>query len=223
MDSAMTALNAIKLPMSRRAEKLTPLASAGFTGTCPHHDCCHLPPAPTGRQRAAQLQNLITTMGLDITYYKNLTPAPSEAEDAIQLYDNPSFPGRSAGIDCNANYIAESSGGFRAGSYSGYNTWREELAKFAGYPAVAPERAERGSSRHDSGAWQADGGPFWELINFSDCEGTIGPIASAKLAKDFAENQSRADEYSDPSWRQLYTAWRTAFETAAKNGAVSLH
>src|SRR5256885_17238334 len=31
---------------------------------------------------------------------------------------------------------------FRAGSYSGYNEWREQLAEFAGYPALPANFAE---------------------------------------------------------------------------------
>src|SRR5437763_1488505 len=86
---------------------------------------------------------------------------------------------------------------FRAGSCSGYNEWREQLAQFAGYPARPANFAEAVPGRlpkeHSAGAWATTGGPFWELINFSDCEGVIGPKTSAKLAQDFAEYQVKAD------------------------------
>ena len=77
-------------------------------------------------------------------------------------------------------------------------------------------------------AWAngAQGRPFFELIHFSDCEGIIGPKISAKLAKDFADNQAKADVYrvDEASWfREKYSDWRRAFEMAADNGAVEFH
>lgn len=174
-------------------------------------------------------------MGLDITYYRNLrkldcvfdahgepidpvTRAPMEAH---QFYANHDFQKQADGIE--GMYDAEKAGGFCAGSYGGYNNWREDLAKLAGYPALECER-HGVAGRHDAGAWEADGGLFHELIHFSDCEGTIGPVTSAKLAKDFADFQDRADAFGDDYWRDKYAEWRKAFETAAKeNGAVSFH
>lgn len=176
-------------------------------------------------------------MGLDITYYRNLAKLdcvfdadgePIDAgtrqplEDAHRLYLNPDFPKQADGID--GMYSGEAVEGFRAGSYSGYNQWREQLAELAGYPATDHDSYGRTRKRHDAGAWAAESGPFHELIHFSDCEGTIGPETSAKLAKDFADFQQRADSFGDDYWREKYAAWRKAFETAAReNGAVSFH
>ena len=60
-------------------------------------------------------------------------------------------------------------------------TWNE-LATLAGYAGA-------------DDAWERTDGPFWELINFSDCEGVIGPKTSAKLAGDFAAFQEKADAH----------------------------
>lgn len=49
--------------------------------------------------------------------------------------------------------------GFRAGSYTGYNRWREDLQRQFN-PGRDPEK------------------PFYELIWFADNEGTIGPEAA---------------------------------------------
>ena len=63
--------------------------------------------------------------------------------------------------------------------------------------------------------------PFYELINFSDCEGFIGPKTSAKLAKDFAAWQEKAGERG---WfSEKYAQWRAAFELAANGGVVQFH
>lgn len=94
---------------------------------------------------------------------------------------------------------------FRAGSYSGYNGWREWLAAQVGTTPRA--------------VWSdPKPGPFVELINNSDCEGFIGPKTAAKLARDFQEHAGRivGDDYEV----QRYRDWQRAFELAANGGAV---
>jgi hypothetical protein len=177
-------------------------------------------------------------MGLDITYYKNLTKLDclfdrdgdpvhpktrAPIENFARIRANSSFPERETPLEDGGIYICEEREGFNAGPYSLYNRWREQLAKLAGYPAVEVDEYGTKQMRHDVGAWQSEGGPFYELINFSDCEGTIGPVVSAKLAKDFADFQSKADAVESEDWRESYADWRKAFETAAQNGAVHFH
>lgn len=78
-------------------------------------------------------------------------------------------------------------------------------------------------SSYAASAWAATGGPFWELINFSDCEGVLGPATSAKLAGDFATWQEKADQHPDEAFRVLYARWRKACEMAADGGALVFH
>lgn len=179
-------------------------------------------------------------MGLDITAYQDLTKldcvfsadgepidpqsrAPIEG-DYYHAYINPDFPDQAGGIDDRAVYRYEKSMRFRAGSYGGYNRWREELARLAGYPTAEYNYHGSIEQRHDAGCWAAGSGPFFELICFSDCEGVIGSATAAKLAKDFAEFRQLADnEGEDEYWRGLYAEWQKAFEMAAQNGAVHFH
>lgn len=143
-------------------------------------------------------------MGLDIVYFRQIHPV---LDDGYHLSANPAFPGRADEIK-DGQYGSLAHSHFRAGSYSGYNEWRNQLAFLAGYAGAED-------------AWaNCTCGPFWELINFSDCEGVIGPVTSAKLAKDFADYQEKADEHESPYFRDLYKDWRIAFETASDNGAV---
>lgn len=174
-------------------------------------------------------------MGLDISYYKNIQRInclekdgePLDAitgtplENYIHVYINPDFPDRCRDVE-GGYYRGEEGEGFRAGSYGGYNRWRDQLAKLAGYP-LTPN--DEGGSSHDSGAWAATGGPFWELINFSDCEGAIGTEVSRKLAQDFADFQERAEavDSSEYDFIGRYNEWRKAFETAAQGGVVCFH
>ena len=171
-------------------------------------------------------------MGLDITYYKVARPLTSDERanlDAIsydervvwseenniqRLYVNPNFPGRDAGLPSDWVF-AVVGGSFRAGSYSGYNIWRSQLAAMVGHDVFNPPPA----------------GPFMELIHFADNEGVIGPIVSAKLAADFEVWQaraevfagSRADEDNGGWFLRKYGEWRTAFTEAARGGYVDFH
>ncbi len=164
-------------------------------------------------------------MGLDIAAYKKLTKAPDAVLDADGWpvdynkywrahpasieFAEANWPGRAEGIEPGVIYAFADQFRFRAGSYGGYNAWRDELARFIG----------RRSAKEfwDSGS---PSGSFSELIDFADNEGVIGPVVAAKLAKDFADNQTRADAFSDAYWRDRYGDWRKAFTMAADNGAV---
>lgn len=178
-------------------------------------------------------------MGLDITAYQNLvkTPFIMKADGyiielgtgAIQGDDffiagiNTDFPGREGNIEDGGIYSYEKREGFRAGSYSGYNQWREDLACFVGYLVLPYERYGQTVMRHDAGAWAAKEGPFKELINFSDCEGVIAGAVARKLANDFREYEELAKTFGDERWRSLYQEWKNAFEMAEQNGAVDFH
>ncbi len=163
-------------------------------------------------------------MGLDITAYRRLAPAPDAELDSdgcpkdwkhyVRLRSNSDFPAQAEGITENVVLGFAESVGFRAGSYSDYNAWRDRLADLAGY----------GSAK---ACWSSGAeGPFCELINFSDCEGVIGPKVAAKLAKDFADWDERARDYFggfDGWFIEQYERWRKAFEMAADGGAVDFH
>lgn len=165
-------------------------------------------------------------MGLDLYVYTRLEKHTNQernsdgdavADDALTLYENPDFPGRAEGIDCAAVY-AEGDGyvDHAGSSYSWYSRWREKLAKLAGYPA----EGDNEWTLHSRGAWNATGGPFWELINFSDCEGTIGPVVSAKLAQDFETHAMLMNGFEDPRQRERFEWFAKAFKAAADGGAV---
>lgn len=114
-------------------------------------------------------------------------------------------------------YVGEQSHAFHAGSYSGYNWWRSSLEDIAAnikrsndYPLESP---------------------FQELIEFSDCEGVIDDVNSAKLAADFARfervSQSHANQMvaamAGERFMAKYRDWKQAFEIAQHGGAVFFH
>jgi hypothetical protein len=158
-------------------------------------------------------------MGLDITAYRNLKVVENPLLDedgypenwetewkpgASMEWSEECFKGRGEGIDANAVYTYEEDYEFGAGSYSGYNSWRDILESFS------------------------NGKDFYELINFADNEGVIGYVIAKKLYNDFLQNEERAKEFaktiSDGEWWiRKYEDWKTAFEYASDNGAVNFH
>ena len=68
--------------------------------------------------------------------------------------------------------------GFRAGSYSGYNENGEDLLAKVALDLGALKMF---GIKIDSSGYGYDEIPFSEQINFSDADGTIGPVASQKL------------------------------------------
>jgi hypothetical protein len=163
-------------------------------------------------------------MGLDITAYSYINPvayetAFDEDEDlrdgCCELRINSHYPTHSGEIK-DGCYKYDQSFSFKAGSYTGYKWWRDGLASMAGY----------GSARN---VWESNlTGPFTELINFSDCEGTIGWQFAAKLAKDFDDfdliaARSNPHLAGAPDFYPWYDKWRQAFKLAAQDGAVRFH
>ena len=157
-------------------------------------------------------------MGLDITAYSRLRYLrPNNGDDyedgtlATYMFEN-AFADRAAPVLPDSIYVVDGeSFSFRAGSYSGYNIWRDTLARVM----LSASAKEVWSNRAD-----LSGARFTELINFSDCEGVIGSVAAAKLARDFAEWQKVADQVDDAYWCELYAKWRRAFELASNDGCV---
>lgn len=170
-------------------------------------------------------------MGLDINAYSKLTFAANQnidEDDAddddtlTYLHVHPDFPAQGAGLRTGYYVIEGATHSFRAGGYSGYNAWRNQLAKLAGYAATlhSDKAGTEPTPRHDITAWRSTGGPFFELINFSDCEGVIGPTVSAKLSADFEAFHAQAEALGDADFLEVYAEFRHAFALAANAGAV---
>lgn len=177
-------------------------------------------------------------MGLDITAYRKLTkidalfnadgepvnPTTREPieDDYVQIYLNPDYPGRGEGLEDRAIYsYGEGEHVFSRG-YGGYGHWRETLAELAGYPMSSYKMYGRSYPSRAAALWNGEvtEGPFAELINFSDCEGTIGPVVAAKLLRDFIEWDERAKAGGDDYFYKGYGEMRRGLEIAADGGAL---
>ena len=164
-------------------------------------------------------------MGLDVYAYSKVsyrapprcpTCGSDEYEPAdfdCTLLRHSDWPERADGL-AEGFYSYERKEHFRAGSYGGYSEWRTWLSELA-----------MGASPH--AVWGNEAAyrehPFFELVSFSDCEGTIGPATCAKLAADFVEWRDRAQS-SLPAGREYYLEtyerFAAAFKHAAGAGAV---
>lgn len=157
-------------------------------------------------------------MGLDITAFKNAVQVPNEDEDGRSVYPADKTLDRLDGMP-RGSYKGEDEIGFRAGSYSGYNNWRTSLCRAA--LGVNPDVVWSNATE-----WQ--GKPFFELINFSDCEGAIGPVTSKKLAQDFTAEREKVkaglNGMPDADWFwSRYDLWEKAFTLASESGFVIFH
>jgi hypothetical protein len=176
-------------------------------------------------------------MGLDVSAYSRMKKldclfnADGEPVDQVtreeigkfvQVNHQPNFPGRADEFEDRACYSYDDSDDLRAGSYSGYNQWRNDLAKLAGYPLGQYEQYGKNWDSYCVTCWNGGTGPFSELINFSDCEGVIGSAVARKLAADFAEFQSAADAIGG-FFADKYAGWRKLFDLASDGGCVRFH
>ena len=100
---------------------------------------------------------------------------------------------------------------FGAGSYSTYNGFRTDLCVIAHevFPTVVWKNPEI-----------YEGGDFYELINFSDCEGAIGPTTAQKLLSDFKKHRNHYCEESNAWDCERYNHWIEALEIAANDGML---
>lgn len=160
-------------------------------------------------------------MGLDIHAYSNLTPVTGyelnedgelinietgqyayeeETENVTSFYVNSNYNdlNRQDAIVADTAYAYDEHMHFRAGSYFGYNDWRDSLHEMVK---------------------DIEDNPFSELIYFSDCEGVLGPKICAKLYQDFLKYDSKAKEL-DEYFYDRYKCWTEAMKLASNNGAV---
>jgi hypothetical protein len=177
------------------------------------------------------LVSLTANAGLDISAYEGLSidksPKKKSAEEHTRTndvtFEPVEFPDRFAGLQKGVTYHYKAIFEFRAGSYSGYNEWRNELAKLAGYETTPYTFNGKTEARYDATVWKIEKGPFWEFIDFSDAEGVIGPQACQRIYADFVKYRSLAKLHYDAFFRNSYEDWFKAFSMCANNGAIVFH
>lgn len=153
-------------------------------------------------------------MGLAISAYKGIAKLECTewegccSEHAVQLRPSADFMDQADGLEDGCYSVRETMQRRVQASYSGYNRFREWLC---GSVLAVTTRAVW----NDPGKFK--GRPFVELINFSDCEGVIGPLTSAKLAQDFDQFPALRNHYE---YGETYQKFAAMFAFAADSGAV---
>lgn len=158
-------------------------------------------------------------MGLDITAVSQaryVGPVTDDYRDNQErAYPVSSFAERADGM-AEGLYEYGAKQRFRAGSYSWYNQFRRALCEAALGTTDEVVWASRGSSAFA-------GQPFVEMIDFSDCEGMIGPKTCAKLAADFETGRATVRAKLLAEFQDLYDRFAAAFTLAADGGFVMFH
>ena len=158
-------------------------------------------------------------MGLDITSYSNLKKG-KETGESVYIGKGPKHVARH---EYNEGWYEPTTftvgHHFRAGSYGGYNQFRGHLCA-----AVHGVECEEFWTNEDY-----EGTPFYELIDFSDCEGVIGLEESKKLHAEFMLHkgifrrylENTIDDSEDRNYfMEKYDDWTKAFSISAQGGAL---
>jgi hypothetical protein len=174
-------------------------------------------------------------MGLDIVAYSRLIkePAPEAkevmeklltpmGEEVITVHESENNPwgfDLEPGAWLSTEETVEHH--FRAGSYSGYNQFRNMLSNaLLGVPSDYVWEDEA----------SFEGKPGYEMVNFSDCQGVISWSIAEKLYNDLVGNRIKFVEYVGSIYgadndetehlTYVYDNFITAFELAKNNGVV---
>lgn len=160
-----------------------------------------------------------------------------EIADYVKLYVNTDFAQSRAAPFVNGVYVSKvtESVHFPMG-YPTHRVFREALAKLAGYPAVewerVPDYAPSREMSHFASAWlraeQTCNLPFYELICFSDCEGTLGTEVCKRLLPEF--DRVSAVRGTTPvampgggNFWAIFDNWHKAVRVAADGGAITFN
>jgi len=164
---------------------------------------------------------------VDDEYYDDYFYRNMDNDDDSYFYFLRAEPIRNGGL-----YIKGEYHHIFSRSYGGYNQWRERLAKIMGYPEVEYSMYEGSSittKSHAASAWgfgdlDMSDKPFYEMINFTDCDGILGSVVCKKLYQDFVDNEHIAKQWSehtgDEYFLKGYNEFMHGFEIAARTNGL---
>lgn len=163
-------------------------------------------------------------MGLDIRGCSNIRFISEEYPEGlpfdeklklVSVFDE-DFPEYVDGLR-NGYYSCEEAYHFHGGSYSGWGCRRRQLCEW--HYKIPPETVWENPELYK-------GQPFFEIIYFTDCDGTIGPITSAKLLNDFLGLRGQMEEdFKDEidngyGIHSLFSDMIRALTLASQNGCL---
>lgn len=154
-------------------------------------------------------------MGLDITAYSNfkITKVLTEDDEYEYYFCNSGFEQSNMNIENKyVNIDFDEEFDFRAGSYGGYNHFRNSLCL-----------ASNNITAEDLWNYEDKTLKFYWLINFSDCEGYIGTDYCIILYDEFVKYEKEVKEKLSIDYHNKYDEFKEAFRLGANNGIVNFH
>ena len=154
-------------------------------------------------------------MGLDITAYSNIKKRELlEYEEGEYYFSNsgfiqsnmPNIENKEIQIEFDEEF------GFRAGSYSGYNRFRNELCLVSNN--ISAEKLWNSENENLK---------FYWFVNFTDCDGYIGTSYCKILYDEFYKYEKGIKLILDKYYHQTYDNFKEAFRLGANNGLVDFH
>jgi hypothetical protein len=130
--------------------------------------------------------------------------------EVVRVMVNNSFDAHNHLTDGIYSYEGKSMN-FSAGSYGTYNGFRSSLSMLV-HKVTANIIWQNPEIYKDSA--------FYELINFSDCEGVIGPDTASKLLSDFKKYRDEFMIEHDVWDGETYDFWIKALELASNDGML---
>lgn len=166
--------------------------------------------------------SLDVTTHIDIRLVHTGPPADDEWDRYRWFLRVAEYGDRMDGVN-EGTYETKKASSFRVSTFGDYNLFRNMLAMV-------------GMGAQDQEVWsnprEFRGRPFWEQVDFSDCEGNIGPETSAKLARDYEEQreafkiflENRVGGEEALYYLGIYESFALSFKLAAEgHGLVSFH
>lgn len=155
-------------------------------------------------------------MGLDVSVYQNIKVRDLEDEDDYDyefqaFVPAPQWEHKIKNLNNGAYYTGDSVGDLRSGYGSHY-----------GFRVALCEIMYRTENEWIHGELN-ENMPFYELIDFSDCEGCLDWEISEKLYNDFISNHEAAMRYFKvkPNFKDKYIEWTEIFRLGKDKGVVS--
>ena len=149
-------------------------------------------------------------MGLDIVAYSKIKFIGNTEFVSSDLYINTNNEFTQHGTLADGYYEYDNEYSFRAGSYSGYNDFRKDLAVVGGYTVKRLCYAPEAYRNH----------PFFDMVYFTDCDGVICSEICEKLYKEFVEYHHKASGILSEWYMNIYNNFMEAFKIGADNGCV---
>jgi hypothetical protein len=154
-------------------------------------------------------------MGLDVSTYANLKKVDDRDDADFQVYvADEDWEFKVKHLEIGASYCGDRIHRGISYGYSTHNRFRETLIKLINRTDLLDDV---GRIIWRDLQWSI---PFYDFINFSDCEGCLDHEVSRTIYLDFEKYNDLAKESLDEYSYSSYRTWMETFKTAMDNGVV---